>query len=262
MERSVSVRTPEAIAFYYELAGPGSRFLALLVDMAIQVVLAVLLLIVAGEGSDKALALAKSLHLQGKALESTMIAVGVLLFFGLFYGYFIVFEKYWNGQTPGKRLLGIRVVRDGGYPVELVSSTVRNLIRIVEQVLGFYAISIVCMLLSSENKRLGDFAAGTIVVRDRGFEVADPKTWLRSAASDAGSDADPLIAHLSADELALVDKYMQRRTGFDARSAKNTAAKIAAALRPKVDPHSAMLGDDELLLKIATRDRRRTPDGA
>ena len=255
MERSVSVRTPEAIAFYYDLAGLGSRFLALLVDMIIQFVAAFLLFIAAIEGAGSAATLARSLHIGEKAMASTVFAVGILLFFVLFYGYFVFFEKLWNGQTPGKRLLGIRVVRDGGYPVELVGSIIRNLVRIVEQILGFYVISVISMLLSSENKRLGDYAAGTIVVRDRGLEVRDPKAWLRPGAGEATSADNRLIARLTPDELALVDKYVARRTSFDARSARDAAGKIASALRPKLDPDFAALPDDELLIKIATRQR-------
>ncbi|MDQ6766498.1 MAG: RDD family protein, partial [Candidatus Eremiobacteraeota bacterium] len=243
MERSVSVRTPEAIAFYYELAGLGSRFLALAVDMIIQSLAALVIVILAFQASGRASMLAHSLHLGGKTLASTVLAVSVFLFFALFYGYFIAFEKLWNGQTPGKRLLGIRVVRDGGYPVELVGSTIRNLIRVIESVLGFYFLSVISMLLSSENKRLGDFAAGTIVVRDRGFEVRDPASWLRPGAGEMDASNNGLVANLTPEELALVDKYVARKTSLDHRSAGDAAAKIASALRPKLPSEYRSLPD-------------------
>ncbi|MBV9271246.1 MAG: RDD family protein, partial [Candidatus Eremiobacteraeota bacterium] len=76
------------------------------------------------------------------------------------------FEALWQGQTPGKKLLGIRAMRDGGIPIDFTSALVRNLIRVGEASLGFYALSAISTLLSPENKRLGDYAAGTIVVRD------------------------------------------------------------------------------------------------
>jgi uncharacterized RDD family membrane protein YckC len=254
LERSVTVRTPEAIAFYYELAGLGSRFLALLVDTLIQAGAFIVLFLAGLLGARRATSLASSMHLSQKSLESTVIAVGILLAFVLFYGYFIAFEKLWNGQTPGKRMVGIRVVRDGGYPVELAGSTIRNLIRIVEQLLGFYFISVICMLASSENKRLGDYAAGTIVVRDRGFEVKDPAYWLRQGAGDSHGDSNA-IAGLSADELAVVDRYIERRHTLDPLSARNAATKIAQALRPKLAPEVAGLPDDDLLMQIASRER-------
>lgn len=252
MERSVTVRTPEAIAFYYELAGLGSRFLALLVDMILQGAAFIALIIVGSLGARRAATLATALHLSQKNLESTVVAVVILLAFCLFYGYFIAFEQYWNGQTPGKRLLGIRVVRDGGYPVELAGSTIRNLIRIIEQLLGFYFISVISMLASSENKRLGDYAAGTIVVRDRGFEVRDPSSWLRPGADDT-SAAHGEIVGLTQDERAVVDRYLARRHTLDPRSARAAAATIAAALRPKLSPDLAALPDDDLLMRIASR---------
>ena len=77
----------------------------------------------------------------------------------------------WNGQTPGKRALGIRVVRDGGFPVDAGASILRNIIRVIEMSLGFYVVSAIVMLVSPENKRAGDYAAGTIVVRDSADEV-------------------------------------------------------------------------------------------
>ncbi len=253
MERSVTVRTPEAIAFYYELAGLGSRFLALLVDMIIQVTAFILIFIAGSVGAPRAAAIATALHVSQKLFASTVIAVTILVVFNIFYGYFIFFEKMWNGQTPGKRMLGIRVVRDGGYPVELADAVIRNLIRIVEQLLGFYCISAISMLLSSENKRLGDYAAGTIVVRDRGFEVRDPRFWLRPEAGELIAAHNQTFAKLTPEELALVDRYMTRKTTLNPRSARDAAAKIAGALRPKLDASLASLSDDELLTKIAAR---------
>ena len=255
MERSVTVRTPEAIAFYYELAGLGSRFLALCVDSGIQALVLLALFIAAVSGAGRAGTLANALHLGGKSLSSTVVAVSILLLFIILYGYFIVFEMAWNGQTPGKRLLGIRVVRDGGYPVELVGSVIRNLIRVLEFSVGFYSLSAVSMVLSSENKRLGDYAAGTIVVRDRGFEVRDPQTWLRPGAGDARASGSDLVAGLSQDELALVDRYVSRKSSLDPKAAADSAAKIAAALRSKLPVAISELADDDLLMKIATRER-------
>ena len=253
MERWVTVRTPEAIAFSYELAGLGSRFLALLIDTVVQTLVIIAILIAGGVAVSKVHLTAAALHMNPKSFQSTVLAITVLLFFTIFYGYFVFFEKFWNGQTPGKRALGIRVVRDGGYPVELMDSVVRNLIRVLEMSLGFYFISVISMLLSSENKRLGDYAAGTIVVRDRSMEVADPKTWLRSDGGTQGLDGHALSG-LSRDELALVDLYISRRASLNAQTSRDTAARIAGALRPKLASDLAQLPDDDLLMRIATRD--------
>jgi len=252
MERSVTVRTPESIAFYYELAGLGSRFLALAIDVVIQTFVSIVLLIIGGLAAPHAARIASALHLSAKDLVSTVVAIVILLAFLIGYGYFILFEQFWNGQSPGKRVLGIRVVADGGYPVTLMDSTVRNLVRVIESVF-FYAPSVISMLLSSQNKRLGDFAAGTIVVRDRAFEVTDPKKWLRPV------DELPLAADeasLNREELALVDRYIARRTVLPPHAAQEAAARIAAAVRPKLGDRALGLADDELLTRIAARQLR------
>lgn len=250
MERSVTIRTPESIAFYYELAGLGSRFLALVIDGFIQLAVSLVLFIAGLALLKRVGAIGVFMRLGSKNAESTAMAVGILLLFLIWYGYFIFFEQVWNGQTPGKRALGIRTVRDGGYPVAFIDSCIRNLTRIVEQLLGFYALSVVSMVLSSQNKRLGDYAAGTLVIRDRAFEVSDPKAWLRPGA--ASSDDRGLgIAALSPYEIALAERYSERRTTLDPDAARKAAAKIAGILRPKLGAAVASLGDDELLTKIA-----------
>ncbi len=255
MERSVTVRTPEAIAFYYELAGLGSRFLALLIDTIVQALVFAAILIVGGLGASRAHLVANALHIGSKAFASTVFAITLTLVFLIFYGYFVFFEKLWNGQTPGKKLLGIRVVRDGGYAVELMDSIIRNLIRILESTIGFYFLSAISMLLSSENKRLGDYAAGTIVVRDRGMEIRDPSSWLRAEAPSANVDQNGALSTLSTGELALVDLYVSRKTSLSLHASRDAAAKIASVLRPKLDSTLAQLSDEELLMRIATRDQ-------
>jgi len=165
VERNLEVTTGESVAFSYELAGLGSRFLAVFIDLTIQVAAAVVLglLLVAFAGAyDGAAARAF-----GKYERSTGIAIASFAAFGLFFGYFIIFEAFANGRTPGKRLVGIRVVRDGGYPVDLSGSVIRNVVRILEASLGFYVISAICALVSPRNQRLGDMAGGTIVVREQ-----------------------------------------------------------------------------------------------
>lgn len=255
MERTVTVRTPESIAFYYELAGLGSRFLALAVDGLIQSVCVFAIFIIWAIAAPAVARLPKALNIKPATLEAMYLAIGITILFVILYGYFIFFEASWNGQTPGKRLIGIRVVRDGGYPLDFMGSLLRNTVRVIESIPPFlYLPSAVSCVLSSQNKRLGDYAAGTIVVRDRAFEVTDPKRWL---AGDAGSASPGLsgAGNLTADETALVQRFLDRRTTLPPDVARETAATIAAALRPKLGPDAAALGDDELLLSVAASRR-------
>jgi len=242
VERALDVRTAEAIAVRYELAGLGSRFLALTVDMAIQfgVVLAVLVaLAVFSVPVARAVAW---VHLDKTAyvVALTLLAVAT---FALFFGYFINFELAWNGQTPGKRALGIRVVRDEGFPVDFGAAVIRNVVRLVELTLGMYVVSALVMLLSPENKRPGDFAAGTIVVRDRNETVGDLDAYLdRPVRPDTG---------LSEPDRLLIDRFLARRATLDRSARERLATRIAARVRPTLRARYDHL-DDETLLEYLT----------
>ncbi|MEO6991180.1 MAG: RDD family protein [Candidatus Baltobacteraceae bacterium] len=241
MERTIDVSTGESVAFSYELAGLGSRFLAVFIDTAIQfAVLAGALAIFAlfGAGAD-ALVHGRAFGLA----RSVVVALAIAALFALFFGYFIAFETFWNGRTPGKALLGIRVVRDGGFPPDLASAAIRNVVRVLEAGLGFYAISAVCALLSPANRRLGDMAAGTIVVRDDAFESAPP-------APVAERD-DPVARALSPRERGLVRAYAARRPSLVPRARASVAAEIASVVRPKLAASYEHLDDDALLTFLA-----------
>jgi uncharacterized RDD family membrane protein YckC len=234
MLRSVDVRTGEAVEIRYELAGLGSRFLALVVDMFAQFAIAFALLIgfaFAAPGLSRLPA--------GKNVTAWLIALAVVLFFVIFFGWFIVFEAWWSGRTPGKRALGLRVVRDGGFPIDAGAAIIRNLVRIAELALGFYTISAISALISKENKRLGDFAAGTLVVRDRAEAVTDLDAYLaRSAHSDIG---------LSAEDRLMVDRFLARRATLDRSARQRLAERIAERIRPTLAASYAHLDDETLL---------------
>ncbi|PZR59641.1 MAG: hypothetical protein DLM50_00580 [Candidatus Meridianibacter frigidus] len=240
MDRTLSVRTPESIAFSYELAGLGSRFLAVLLDLLIQVIvaMAVFWALVAVAGHAHPLPLPPREEKLAQSLAIAFIAFGL---FTIFFGYFIIFEAFWNGQTPGKRLLGVRVVRDGGFPVDFMSSLIRNFVRIVEMGLAFYAVSAICTLLSPENKRLGDYAAGTIVVRDS-----------RAAVPARLNEVLQTALHLSltSQERALITRFLDRRSSLLPESRSALASQIAALLRPRVHGDLAALPNETLIERI------------
>jgi uncharacterized RDD family membrane protein YckC len=238
VERTLEIRTGESVAIRYELAGLGSRFLAVGLDVVIQLAVTVA---VAGT----LLALSKPLgavaatvpRTIGKSGAATFMAIGVFALFVLYFGYFIIFELWWSGRTPGKRALGIRVVRDGGFPIDAGSATVRNVVRIIEVGLGLYAVSAMSALLSPQNKRLGDFAAGTIVVRDRRYDAAEIEAYLaRERTADDG---------LAPAERALVERYVMRR------------AELTDAARTSLAASFDHLDDDALLEHLG-RDVRQS----
>jgi uncharacterized RDD family membrane protein YckC len=149
------VATPERVAFEYTVAGLGSRFMAHAIDVLI--LLAVFLVL-------SFLSIFLGSVLGGGNLA---LLLWLLVSFLLFVLYFPVLEGAWNGQTLGKRLMRIRVLGDRGEPVTLTQVAIRNLIRLVDFLPVFYGVGIVTLFVQGGSKRLGDFAAGTVVVRDR-----------------------------------------------------------------------------------------------
>ena len=95
-----------------------------------------------------------------------LIGLFTLAVFLVTAGYFMLFEILWSGQTPGKRLVGVRVIRENGYPIRPIDAVIRNLVRVVDWLPGIYGVGVLTMLLNKRSKRLGDFASGTIVVRE------------------------------------------------------------------------------------------------
>jgi uncharacterized RDD family membrane protein YckC len=173
----LTIDTPEQVAIRFPIAGIGSRFLALLTDSVVQGIAYAILFFIFF------LILTSAPRLAGiivdRAGEKWLIAAILLVVFLLRWGYYTVFEAFWNGQTPGKKLCKLRVIRDSGRQITFFESMTRNLIRAVDSLPGFYAIGIVTMLCNRRSKRLGDFAAGTLVVHER---AAEPPLWGGSAS--------------------------------------------------------------------------------
>ena len=240
MERSVDVRTGEAVAIRYELAGLGSRFLAVVVDALAQGAILIAFFVGAAFATPALVRV-----LPSKYLSAVELAILIVVLFVVMFGWFVVFEAWWSGRTPGKRALGLRVVRDGGFPLDAGAAVIRNLVRLVELGLGFYAISAVSALLSPENKRLGDFAAGTIVVRDRADAAPDLDAYL--AARPAGNGL------VSESDRLLVERFLARRATFEPAARSRLAQRIAEKLRPALPEEYRRLDDEPLLERLVSR---------
>jgi hypothetical protein len=98
-----------------------------------------------------------------------MLAVYALIAFGFLWGYYIFFETLWDGQTPGKRRARLRVIRSDGLPIGFAEAAIRNLVRMVDFLPAYYGVGVVAMFVDGRSRRLGDLAAGTLVVRDKGM---------------------------------------------------------------------------------------------
>jgi uncharacterized membrane protein SpoIIM required for sporulation/uncharacterized RDD family membrane protein YckC len=200
------VETPEHVEVRLELAGVGSRMAAALLD-TIVVYLSLLLLVIVGSAvvTDGWL---------GGAARGWFAALTILLLFTLIWGYFAAFEALNGGRTPGKQALGIRVVMDTGRPVTGGAAVTRNLVRLLDCYFPLFPVlpALLLMFLNKSNKRLGDMAAGTIVVRDR------PTDWALGAVPAAPEREEPVEAgppELSEDEFRLLDRFLGRLSDLD-----------------------------------------------
>ncbi len=168
LNENISIDTPENVAFGYAVAGIGSRFLAALADTAI------LILLIAGVWiALLIISLSLPQGLANPSASSLFLILGSVLSFLVFWGYYIFFELAWNGQTPGKRWVGLRVVRQDGAPVTLVEAIIRNLVRIIDFLPTFYGIGLLVIFFNAQARRLGDLAAGTLVIYDRGVATIE-----------------------------------------------------------------------------------------
>jgi uncharacterized RDD family membrane protein YckC len=159
MENKIKIVTPEGVNIHFEIAGIGSRFVALFLDTLIQTGLFVIILF--------------SFVGAGITLEDTFdnvlswyTAVLILIAFIVYIGYFVFFEMIMRGRTPGKAALKLRTIKNNGQPVSFVASVLRNLFRFADVFPGLYAVGIIVMFVSEDCKRVGDYVAGTIVVKE------------------------------------------------------------------------------------------------
>ena len=242
----LDIDTPEQIALELPLAGIGSRFLALATDSLLQVVLVLVLFIV---GAVISMGYTEVSSGASRFFSQTVGAfVVVLVPFCLYWGYFAFFEIIWQGRTPGKRMAGIRVIHQSGRPMTAIECIGRNLMRGVDMIPGVYGVGLVCMMCNKQNRRVGDFVAGTIVVHDKTLDSVAP-TWRTRAATEP---VQPELRKLTPDDLILIETYLNRRYEVDQIVRMTTAQRIVTVIIQKTGMTKPPdLRDDDFLEGIA-----------
>ncbi len=247
-EESLIIETPERVQLDFALASIGNRFLAVAIDHFIQFfsifLIAWLFLSIAGYSSaDVADAPDRLLS----EMPKWTIAIMILVLFFIFASYFIAFEWLWNGQTPGKRLMKLRVIRDDGRPLTLWESIARNLLRIGDAVPGFvipvYSVGLIVIFLSNRDQRLGDIFAGTVVIRERSDEAPTFRETFASRITDTAFSRVQKTAAIVADvsllserEVEVVESFLRRRWDLTERQRIWMAWRIALPLMYKLKP--------------------------
>jgi uncharacterized RDD family membrane protein YckC len=238
----LNIDTPEQVALEFSLATIGSRFLAVAIDTIIQIACAIVLLMVVAAGIWATGAL-------GLAARPWVLAVLVIGGFVIYYGYFAVFETVWNGQTPGKRVIGLRVIHASGRPISAWEAILRNVVRLVDQMPAIYAIGIVSVFVTERSQRLGDLAAGTVVVHERLAESLDDVAPQRRVARSAHG-----ARRLAPEEISVIELFFSRRGQLDGYARMRTAHQIARRVRERLEINAQL--DDEQLLEDVVAEYR------
>jgi len=213
-EEVLIIETPERVPLHFALASIGNRFLACAIDHTIQALALILIGIAA--------AVLANLSFLEEMLASApkwVYAVMIILLFLVFAGYFTFFEWIWSGQTPGKRWLKLRVIREDGRPITFWEASVRNLLRPLDMFpLGSYSIGLIAVFSSTRDQRIGDMVGGTVVVREREAEAPEFDQVFATPVSDPAMRRSfkpvDFVANLSSltdSEIQVVETFLRRR---------------------------------------------------
>ncbi|MFN6963534.1 MAG: RDD family protein [Pyrinomonadaceae bacterium] len=271
-EEALIIETPERVQIAFSLASIGNRFLAVAIDHAIQFgsmfFAAWFFYWLASGPSDNSVTVERWLVDAPK----WTIAVMIIVLFLLFTGYFIFFEWLWNGQTPGKRLMKLRVIRDDGRPITLWEAVARNLLRIFDAAPGFflpvYSVGLIVVFISGRDQRVGDHFAGTVVIRERTDEAPTfDETFADTIGDSAFRRLHPRfdgvvdVSRLTDEEMRVVEAFLRRRWDLKDRQRSWMAWRVALPLMYKLKPsyriesfsYEGFL--EELLYRRHARDR-------
>lgn len=264
--RQVRLQTPESVELDFVLGGLGSRVYAWIIDgVLILIGLAVFFLV---GGYIYAFALLPGITTTFNADVDTVnlwaLAIALVLYFLITNGYFIAFETRWQGQTPGKRLAKIRVVRDNGQPIGLREATLRSLLGVVD--VNLFYIGFLLVALSRTEKRLGDMAAGTLVIQDQQGAAQSPSSptpkvsdATKAAAQTLLSEAN--IRNLTPDQYITLRDFLKTRQQLEPAARSQTATKLATQVQTIVfaENQNFSLGiTDEEFLEAAYLAYRQT----
>ncbi|MEJ2722375.1 MAG: RDD family protein, partial [bacterium] len=243
MKDTVEIVTPDHVGLDFELAGPGSRFVAYVVDLIVMISVSVAI-VLAFAGIVGGVDLAAGFD---AGATSVGVAILIILFFLIQWGYFVLFEWRMRGQTPGKRTVKLRVVRDDGLPVGWREILVRNFVRAADMFPPpFYLLGFIAAMANSRGKRLGDMAAGTVVVFE-GFDLAAlaekaelGARWI--AKIERGASATAVVlpgGTLKAEQLSIVEQFVKRRFELPDDKRGELAWRVAQSLLPLVNEDRA-----------------------
>lgn len=252
-EDHLDIKTPEFVSIQFQIAGLGSRSAAFIIDQLLLMafnILSLIILFFVLDGMSK-----MEFIFIGNSLP---IAITIIALFLANTGYFFVYEFFSGGRTLGKKLMGIRVIQENGHSITLLSSFIRNLIRIIDSLPTAYFLGIIMIFFHSKHKRLGDLVAGTIVVHERSAKRKKKLSPLENELDSRGLSKDNLtldewtLKSLGMKDWKLVKTYASRFLQIPLDERNQLTEQIAELLFPKIgmDPSGRMITELENILLV------------
>jgi len=233
------IETPERVPLHFALASIGNRFLACAIDHTIQALALGLIVL-----TSVILASFATIQNLISSAPKWVGAIMILLLGLVFSSYFAFFEWLWSGQTPGKRWLKLRVIREDGRPITFWEATVRNLVRFVDIMpYPFYSIGLISVFSTTRDQRIGDMVAGTVVIREREEQapafsqvfatpVSDPA--LRRSFKPVEFTAS--LSSLTESEIQVVETFLRRRWDLSDLPRQWMAWRVTLPILYKIRP--------------------------
>ncbi|MEP6818272.1 MAG: RDD family protein [bacterium] len=236
------IETPERVPLHFALASIGNRFLACAIDHALQVITLIVMII-----GFTLIANYSSVGDRVLNLPKWILAILIVIIFLILSSYFAFFEWIWNGQTPGKRWLKIRVIREDGRPITFWEAAVRNLLRVIDMqptlAFPFYSVGLIAVFISLSDQRIGDMVAGTVVVREREAEAPAFAQVFASPVSDPALrrsfkpvDFVAELNVLTESEIQVVETFLRRRWDLADMARQWMAWRVSLPLLFKLRP--------------------------
>lgn len=246
LDTSAEVETPEHVRFHHQLAGPARRGLAWLIDLSIRGMLMLFLAMLTGIAGIAA----------GAELRSFSAGVLLLVYFVVEWGYYVFWETIWSGRSPGKRAMRLRVITDSGRPLHFLDSVLRNLVRGADWLPMGYALGLIVMGRDKRFRRLGDFAAGTMVVVEERQALADP-LYIQPPPTARELGSLPQRVPLSGDEIEALELFLRRVPRLHPARSEELAEIVAPVFAKRIGVR--FRGDARRFLKVLYyRTRERT----
>jgi uncharacterized RDD family membrane protein YckC len=235
----------------YDVAGLGSRLGAALIDYAIIIVGYIAILIGSAFVGEVFSRLVNPPPAVRSVLSKAAIAGALALSFFGWWGYFLLFELLWGGQSPGKRPLGLRVVRRDGQPLGFTTALVRNTLRWIDQAM---LLGVFVMLIDAQSRRLGDMAAGTLVVREpRALRRQAFDSVMMPQVPESRVQELPNAGRITTGDYTVIRDYFARVGDLGTAEAERLARALAGELARKLEVESGAMGDPERFLATVAR---------